>query len=88
MELRRVAMTENEAIKELETSIDLAKMCTQNYERKTKSKVTRWQSKLWKRCSSTARSARWRNSVKLWRNRQRFQERLSMENTSAQSVIT
>lgn len=30
----RVAMTENEAIKELETSIDLAKMCTQNYERK------------------------------------------------------
>lgn len=27
-------MTENEAIKELETSIDLAKMCTQNYERK------------------------------------------------------
>ena len=34
MELRRVAMTENEAIKELETSIDLAKMCTQNYERK------------------------------------------------------
>jgi hypothetical protein len=34
MELRRVAMTENEAIKELETSIDLAKMCKQNYERK------------------------------------------------------
>lgn len=34
MELMRVAMTENEAIKELETSIDLAKMCTQNYERK------------------------------------------------------
>lgn len=34
MELRRVAITENEAIKELETSIDLAKMCTQNYERK------------------------------------------------------
>lgn len=34
MELRRVDMTENEAIKELETSIDLAKMCTQNYERK------------------------------------------------------
>lgn len=30
----RLAMTENEAIKELETSIDLAKMCTQNYERK------------------------------------------------------
>ena len=30
----RSAMTENEAIKELETSIDLAKMCTQNYERK------------------------------------------------------
>lgn len=28
------AMTENEAIKGLETSIDLAKMCTQNYERK------------------------------------------------------
>lgn len=27
-------MTENESIKELETSIDLAKMCTQNYERK------------------------------------------------------
>lgn len=27
-------MTESEAIKELETSIDLAKMCTQNYERK------------------------------------------------------
>ena len=27
-------MTQNEAIKELETSIDLAKMCTQNYERK------------------------------------------------------
>ena len=27
-------MTENEAIKELETSIDLAKMCKQNYERK------------------------------------------------------
>lgn len=27
-------MTENEAIKELETSIDLAKMCTQNFERK------------------------------------------------------
>lgn len=27
-------MTENEAIKELETSIDLAKMCTKNYERK------------------------------------------------------
>lgn len=27
-------MTENEAIKELETSIDLAKMCTQNYDRK------------------------------------------------------
>nr|DAE26938.1 MAG TPA: hypothetical protein [virus sp. ct6Ax4] len=27
-------MTENEAIKELETSIDLAKMRTQNYERK------------------------------------------------------
>ena len=34
MELMRVAMTENEAIKELETSIDLAKMCTQNYDRK------------------------------------------------------
>jgi hypothetical protein len=31
---RGVAMTENEAIKELETSIDLAKMCIQNYERK------------------------------------------------------
>ena len=28
-------MTEDEAIKELETSIDLAKMCTQNYERKS-----------------------------------------------------
>lgn len=28
-------MTENEAIKEFETSIDLAKMCTQNYERKS-----------------------------------------------------
>lgn len=27
-------MTENEAIKELETSINLAKMCTHNYERK------------------------------------------------------
>ena len=27
-------MTENEAIKELEASIDLAKMCTHNYERK------------------------------------------------------
>lgn len=27
-------MTVNEAIKELETSIDIAKMCTQNYERK------------------------------------------------------
>ncbi|MFQ9569065.1 MAG: hypothetical protein ACLR03_10585 [Roseburia inulinivorans] len=27
-------MTENESIKELETSIDLAKMCIQNYERK------------------------------------------------------
>lgn len=27
-------MKENEAIKELETSINLAKMCTQNYERK------------------------------------------------------
>lgn len=27
-------MTEEVAIKELETSIDLAKMCTQNYERK------------------------------------------------------
>lgn len=27
-------MTENEAIKGLETSINLAKMCTQNYERK------------------------------------------------------
>ena len=27
-------MTENEAVKGLETSIDLAKMCTQNYERK------------------------------------------------------
>ena len=27
-------MTENEAIKELQTAIDLAKMCTQNYERK------------------------------------------------------
>lgn len=27
-------MTENESIKELKTSIDLAKMCTQNYERK------------------------------------------------------
>lgn len=26
-------MTENESIKELEASIDLAKMCTQNYER-------------------------------------------------------
>lgn len=30
----RSAMTENEAIKELETSIDLAKMCIQNCERK------------------------------------------------------
>lgn len=30
----RSAMTENEAIKELETSIDLAKTCIQNYERK------------------------------------------------------
>jgi len=27
-------MTENESIEGLETSIDLAKMCTQNYERK------------------------------------------------------
>ena len=27
-------MTENEAIKELETSINLAKICTHNYERK------------------------------------------------------
>jgi hypothetical protein len=27
-------MTENEAIKGLETSIDLVRMCTQNYERK------------------------------------------------------
>ena len=27
-------MTENESIKELKTSIDLTKMCTQNYERK------------------------------------------------------
>lgn len=34
-------MTENEAIEELQNSIDLAKMCTQNYERKEKSKVTR-----------------------------------------------
>ena len=34
MELRMVALTENEAIKEIEASIDLAKMCTQNYERK------------------------------------------------------
>lgn len=33
-ERRDRSMTENEAIKELETSIDLAKMCTQNYERK------------------------------------------------------
>ena len=31
-------MTENEAIKELEASIDLAKMCTQNYERKNEIK--------------------------------------------------
>jgi hypothetical protein len=31
-------MTENEAIKELETSIDLAKMCIQNNERKRESK--------------------------------------------------
>lgn len=29
-----MSMTENEAIKELETSIELAKMCTQNSERK------------------------------------------------------
>ena len=34
-------MTENEAIKELETSIDIAKMCTQNYERKKDRKSTR-----------------------------------------------
>lgn len=27
-------MTENEALEELQTSIELAKMCTQNYERK------------------------------------------------------
>lgn len=27
-------MTENEAIEELQNSIELAKMCTQNYERK------------------------------------------------------
>lgn len=33
-EMKDRAMTENEAIKGLETSIDLAKMCTQNYERK------------------------------------------------------
>ena len=33
-EMKDRTMTENEAIKELETSIDLAKMCTQNYERK------------------------------------------------------
>lgn len=32
--MKKVTMTENEAIKELETSIDIAKMCTQNYERK------------------------------------------------------
>lgn len=31
---RGVAMTENEAIKELKTSIDIAKMCIQNCERK------------------------------------------------------
>lgn len=33
-EMKDRVMTENEAIKGLETSIDLAKMCTQNYERK------------------------------------------------------
>lgn len=32
-------MTENETIKELETSIDLAKMCTQNYDRKNEIQV-------------------------------------------------
>lgn len=35
----RVVMTENETIKELETSIDLAKMCTQNYDRKKEIQV-------------------------------------------------
>lgn len=35
----RVVMTENETIKELETSIDLAKMCTQNYDRKNEIQV-------------------------------------------------
>lgn len=39
-------MTENEAIEELQNSIELAKMCTQNYERKRETKVTRWQPKL------------------------------------------
>lgn len=33
-EMKDRVMTENEAIKELETSINLARMCTQNYERK------------------------------------------------------
>lgn len=33
-EMKDRTMTENEAIKELETSINLAKRCTQNYERK------------------------------------------------------
>ena len=64
-------MTENEAIKELETSIDLAKMCTQNYERKTKSKVTRWQSRRLKRCSSTVQSALRKNAGHGKRNRMR-----------------
>lgn len=34
VEKRGVGMTENEAIDELNTSIDLAKMCTENLERK------------------------------------------------------
>ena len=34
IEMRDRAMTENEAIEELQNSIELAKMCTQNLERK------------------------------------------------------
>ena len=60
-------MTENEAIEALKLEGGLVHRITRE---KEKFKVTRWQSRHWKRCSSTARLARWRNAVQQWRIRQ------------------
>lgn len=93
-EMKDRAMTENEVIKILRK--DSCYECAQGtdspvnceYEECIVAEATREAIKALKEVQQYRESARQKSAVKLWRSRRRFQERLSRENTSAQSVIT